>query len=294
MIEDKLVVCQKATENDLICRGMEYEIENHQTPYQHYRFLKSSSLGVCVIIDGDLQSTELGCATYHEAIVHPAMLLHSNPQNILICGGGEGAIIKEVFKYSNVKQAVMVDIDQQFIEACKRIIPSWSDGAFEDNRLDLVIDDIFHYIEINQDNPPQFDIIIGDLTDITEEIAPGKSFHSAAFYDSLKRLLKPGGLLITQASALSLYSYETHNFIRKSLSQVFNHVYSYKVQIDSFFVPWSFILCSQSNLPPVKEIVPIFENQIHNQKIDLVHFDAPSFGACFCLTKRIRELLYKT
>ncbi|MEN8216914.1 MAG: hypothetical protein ABFS56_11200 [Pseudomonadota bacterium] len=52
--------------------------------------------GVCIALDGDIQSCESDEATYHEALVHPAVLLHNNPKQVLIMGGGKKLSPEEI------------------------------------------------------------------------------------------------------------------------------------------------------------------------------------------------------
>ena len=95
-----------------------------QTKYQNASIIEGSVYGKSLILDGKTQSTELDEFIYHESLVHPIMLMHKNPKNILIAGGGEGATAREVLKHNTVQNVIMVDIDQEVIEACKKYLPS--------------------------------------------------------------------------------------------------------------------------------------------------------------------------
>lgn len=91
--------------------------------------------------DGLLQSTEVDEHVYHECLVQPAMVTHGNPKKVFIGGGGEGATLREVLKHASVEECVMVDIDGDVVEMCRQHMPKHSDGAFEDPRTKLIIDD---------------------------------------------------------------------------------------------------------------------------------------------------------
>jgi spermidine synthase len=84
-----------------------------------------------------MQSSEADEFIYHEALVHPALLTHPNPQKIFIVGGGEGATLREILRYKSVQSALMVDIDQEVVESCKKYLPEWHQGAFDDKRVAL-------------------------------------------------------------------------------------------------------------------------------------------------------------
>ena len=281
--------CQAASNSETVLRFISEWSFSGMSEFQSYEIVQSPDLGTCVIIDGDLQSTELDCATYHEALVHPAMLSSpKRPRTVLICGGGEGATLAEVLKYNSVERVVMVDIDEAFIKDCIKYLPEWSKGAFDDPRLELRCEDIFAYLATCTE---EFDVIIGDLTDVIEECAPGLSFHNSSFYKRLRGLLSPRGILSTQASALSLLDYKTHNYIRSSIQKSFAEVQSYRAHHDSFKVPWSFILASDALESSHLKRMVLFEQGLDQNQINLEHFDGTSLAASFILEKRIRDKL---
>jgi spermidine synthase len=279
---------QQATPGVMVSRAIGRLEVLTKTAFQECAIWQSEALGTCVTIDGDLQSTAMDCATYHEALVHPAMLVHPNPRSVLICGGGEGATARECLRYAGAEKVVMVDIDGEFVELCKEHLPTWHAGAFGDARLTVLYEDIFAFIERNRD---RFDVVIGDLTDLLEEIAPGKSFHSPAFYRSLKALMNPGGILATQASALALFDAQTHKTIKANIASVFAQARSYRASHDSFLVPWSFVLASDQALPSLADLPAAFSRGMASRQLELTHFDAPSLAACFCLNRRIKALI---
>ena len=89
-----------------------------QTQFQHVMIIEGECFGRSLILDGKTQSTELDEFVYHEGLVHPSMVSHENPKNVLIVGGGEGATAREVLKYRNVEEVTMVEIDQKLVELC--------------------------------------------------------------------------------------------------------------------------------------------------------------------------------
>ena len=102
--------------------------------YQSIEIVDTDSFGLCLVLDGKIQSSESDEFIYHEALVHPSMLSHRDPSRVLIAGGGEGATLREVLAYRAVKKVTMVDIDSHVIEVCRRFLPSIHRGAFDDPR----------------------------------------------------------------------------------------------------------------------------------------------------------------
>ena len=66
-------------------------------------------------LDGIIQITEKDEAAYSEMLVHPAIQVLKNPENVLIIGGGDGAVAEELLKYSFIKKIDLVDIDEEVV-----------------------------------------------------------------------------------------------------------------------------------------------------------------------------------
>src|SRR3972149_10779996 len=108
------------------------------TRFQKAEIITTKSFGRCLVLDGKIQSSELDEFIYHEALVHPAMLAHPKPEAVLIAGGGEGATLREVLAHRSVKRVVMVDLDQEGVELCRRHLPAWHQGSFDDPKVELL------------------------------------------------------------------------------------------------------------------------------------------------------------
>ena len=76
----------------------------------------------------------------------------SQPTKVLIIGGGDGGILREVLKHPTVESVTQVEIDRAVVDICIEYFPKHSDGAFSDPRLSLVIDDGAHLSPITKHN----------------------------------------------------------------------------------------------------------------------------------------------
>jgi spermidine synthase len=238
-----LYYSQKANASDTVTREIERIIAQGQTDYQSYMFLHSPVNGVCIALDGDIQSCAADEALYHEALVHPALLLHPDPKRVLIMGGGEGATSREVLRHTGVEQVVMVDIDREFVELCNRHIPEWSGGAYADPRHETRFEDIHGYLA---EDGPRFDVVIGDLVDFPDDDSPAAAFYSPEFYARLKSRLSADGLLATQAGPLTPATMNHHNRVRAGLRESFGAVQSYAAIVPSFYSLWGFVVAGPS------------------------------------------------
>lgn len=49
---------------------------------------------------------------YQEMIAHIPLASHPNPKKVLVIGGGDGGVVREVLKHDTVEQVVLCDIDE--------------------------------------------------------------------------------------------------------------------------------------------------------------------------------------
>ena len=209
------------------------------TGFQDVEVLDTAALGRSLVLDGKTQSAEADEHLYHEALVHPAMLFHPNPRSALIGGGGEGATLREVLAHSSMERVVMVDLDSQVVELCRKYLPNHSMGAFDDPRVELLHRDAKRYLADCQD---LFDVVILDLVDPLEE-GTAYTLYTREFYEIVRSRLNSGGLLVTQSGPTSLLNYtECFTAIVHTLSGLFPRVVPYTVHVPSFMTPWGFTI----------------------------------------------------
>lgn len=163
-----------------------------KTEHQHLIIFSNEQFGRVMALDGVIQTTEKDEFIYHEMLTHVPLFAHGNAKRVLIIGGGDGGILREVLRHPEVEHVTMVEIDQAVVDMCKKYFPKHSDGAFDDPRVNLVINDGVEFIVNNSE---KFDVIISDSTDPE---GPGEVLFSSRFYQGCKNSLTEGGILATQ------------------------------------------------------------------------------------------------
>jgi spermidine synthase len=216
------------------------------TRFQDVAIIETEEYGKMLVIDDAPQSAEYDEYIYHEALVQPAMAMHSNPRRVLVIGGGEGATIREVLRHPTVERVVMIDIDEELVGLCRRLMPEWHRGAFDDPRLDLRHSDGLAYM---RDSTDLYDVVIVDVCDEDDDNAAAP-IYSAEFYASVKARLAPGGIAVIQAMELAVGETDGHAAIRRKLNPLFRRVQSYAAFVPSFWCDWSFIMVGD-DLPAV-------------------------------------------
>lgn len=191
-----------------------------RTQFQFVQVIDTRSFGRCLVLDGKLQSAEADEFIYHEALVHPSMVSHPCPEMVFIAGGGEGATLREVLGYRQVKKAIMVDIDRDVIEICRHFLTSFHQDSFDDSRVELHITDVQDYLDRSRQ---QFDVIVLDLPEPIEH-GPADTMHTKEFYGLVATRLAPQGILVLQAGSSSWGNCECFTAIVNTLKVVFQGV----------------------------------------------------------------------
>ena len=163
-----------------------------ETDHQRLRVIENGRFGRILTLDGVIQTTEGDEFVYHEMMAHVPILAHGAAKKVLIIGGGDGGMAREVLRHKTVEHVTMVEIDAGVVEFSKEYLPNLSAGAFDDARLDLVIADGAKFVE---ETERRFDVIIIDSTD---PIGPGEVLFTDTFYGRAKRSLAEDGILVTQ------------------------------------------------------------------------------------------------
>lgn len=217
-------------------------IYSGQSEFQSIDIINTGSFGICLVLDGKIQSSEIDEFIYHETLVHPVMLTHPNPEKVFIAGGGEGATLREVLAHNSVKKAIMVDIDREVVDVCRRFLPSFHQDSFSDPRAELYFTDARKYLE---ESPEKFDVIIIDLADPLAE-GPAHLLYTREFYYIVKQRLQPNGIISVQAEPASWNDCQNFTAIVNTLGSVFSIVRPYQTHIPSFLSLWGFASASES------------------------------------------------
>ncbi len=163
-----------------------------RTGHQDLVIFRNNEFGRVMALDGVVQTTEGDEFVYHEMLAHVPILAHGRARRVLIIGGGDGGMLREVLRHEAVTHATQVEIDAQVIETCKRYLPNHSRGAFDDPRVSIVIDDGLRFVSGPGES---FDVIISDSTD---PIGPGEALYTRDFYAACRSRLSEGGVMVAQ------------------------------------------------------------------------------------------------
>ncbi|TMW65038.1 hypothetical protein Poli38472_009205 [Pythium oligandrum] len=179
---------------------MEEVLFQGKSDFQDVLVFKSSTYGNVLVLDGVIQCTERDEFSYQEMITHLPMFAHAAPKNVLIVGGGDFGVLREVAKHDSVEKIVMCEIDPMVCDVAKKFFTNSLATTFNDPRLTLLHADAAAYLRDN--TTEKFDVIIVDSSD---PVGPAEVLFRAEFYENMKNSLSPGGIVCTQGECLWLH-----------------------------------------------------------------------------------------
>ena len=253
------------------------------TPFQKVEVYNTLEYGNKLALDGMIMCTEKDEYVYHEMITHVPMLLHPDPQKILVIGGGDGGTAREILKHQGVDSIELVEIDNAVVEASKLHLPTIS-PAFGHSKLQLKIEDGIKFVKNVSDE--SFDLVIVDSTD---PVGPSEGLFTKDFYLDVYRILTKQGIMVTQSES-PRFNQSVFKEIYQCYRDIFglHQVHCYLAYIPTFPTGmWSFSFCSKGNIHPINDLDQdrvtkfIDENQLSYYNLD-VHraaFALPNFVA---------------
>lgn len=223
---------------DLIAYEKHRVLAAGRSRFQEYEIFESRFWGRVLLLDGRLQSAEKDERIYHEAMAQPAMVAHPDPRRVLVLGGGEGATLREVLRHPGVRQAVMVDLDEELVNLCRQLLPQFHGGAFDDPRTELVFAEGRAWLTEQPED--SFDVILLDLPEPLEE-GPAWRLFTREMYTLVQSRLAPRGLMAVQSGPAGL-SGRLMPALNVTLRAAFPRVMAYTCFVPSFMDLYGFHL----------------------------------------------------
>ena len=244
-----------------------------KTPFQEYEIFENAQWGKTFMLDGRLQSAEIDEFVYHEALVHPALVAHPDPRRVLVLGGGEGATLREVLRHPQVSRAVMVDIDGELVEICRRWLPVFHQGAFDDLRTALIFADGRAWLHDQPDG--SFDVIIVDLPEPLES-GPASLLFTREMYQLVRRKLGPEGLMAVQSGSGNMFGRLMAD-LNCTLRAVFPMVWAYTAFVTGFMDLYGFHVAGREDFiwPNAFQI----ETRFRDRGLTYLRWYEPEFAA---------------
>lgn len=272
----------KETHQDSVALSFKVEdtLFTGKSPFQQVDVVKTKGHGAMLLNDGIIMVSERDEYVYHEMIAHVPLFVHPNPSRVLVIGGGDGGTVREVVKHQNVSRAVMVEIDEMVVNACREHMPSVS-YALDDPRVELIIGDGVKYVESTDET---FDVV---LIDSTDPIGPAAPLFDRQFYQNVAALLAEDGIMISQAES-PFYDYKIQSAMLANQRPFFNRLYMYT--FTNLTYPgglWSFGFGSKARCP----LTDFDRNRVMAADIATRYYTPDIHIAAFMLPKFVQQNL---
>ncbi|CAI0386060.1 unnamed protein product [Linum tenue] len=170
-----------------------------KSDYQDVMVFQSATYGKVLVLDGVIQLTERDECAYQEMITHLPLSSIPNPKKVLVIGGGDGGVLREVGRHSSVEQIDICEIDKMVVDVSKQFFPEVAIG-YEDPRVTLHIGDGVAFLKAVPKGT--YDAVIVDSSD---PIGPAQELFEKPFFQSVANALRPGGVVCTQAESIWLH-----------------------------------------------------------------------------------------
>ena len=246
-----------------------------KSPYQKVEVIDTVGFGRVLVIDNVFMTSEYDEFLYHEMLVHPPLTTAPDIQRVLVIGGGDGGTVREVLRHPDVKECVMIEIDEMVVGASKKYLPSIG-TAWDDPRLDVRFIDGIEYVK--QSNDPKYDVV---LLDGTDPVGPGAVLFDQAFYEGCKRMLVPGGV-VTLHSASPLLMMDVFVETQHKLRRLFAEVHPYMGPVPLYGTgTWSWTWCSDTGQPrraiPERQAEIVEGAKAYNEELHRAVFALPNY-----------------
>ena len=253
---------------------------SRQTPYQQIDIFESVEFGKVLILDDSVVITEKDEFIYHEMMVHVAMAAHPAIRNVLVIGGSNGGVVRELIKYPTLERIDVVEADEELFRACRLHFPKLT-KSLDDPRINIKVSDGMKYVRKNNGI---YDLI---LIDSTDPFGPNEPLFTREFYGNCFTALNADGILVTQQE--SPFYPKTAEAMVKAVArmhQLFPIVRVYQAHIPSYPSGlWLFSFAS-------KTIHPFHDLEIRAWealKLTTRYYNGDIHTGCFALPNTIKE-----
>ncbi|EAW07480.1 spermidine synthase [Aspergillus clavatus NRRL 1] len=254
-------------------------LHHEKSKYQDVLVFESTDYGTVLVLDNVIQCTERDEFSYQEMITHLAMNSHPNPKKVLVIGGGDGGVLREVVKHETVEEAILCDIDEAVIRVSKKYLPGMSIG-FQHPNVKVHVGDGFQFLKERRN---EFDVII---TDSSDPEGPAESLFQKPYFELLRDALREGGVITTQGSENQWLHLPLITDLKKSCKEVFPVAeYAYTTIPTYPSGQIGFMVCCKDATRNVREPVRSWSREeeerlcrYYNQDIHRASFVLPNFA----------------
>ncbi|MCP8617396.1 spermidine synthase [Salirhabdus salicampi] len=267
---------EKQTDHFGITAKIKRTLHTEKTDFQQLDMYETEEWGNMLVLDDMVMTTEKDEFVYHEMVAHVPLFTHPNPKHVLVVGGGDGGVIREVLKHPSVEKATLVEIDGKVIEYSKQYLPSIA-GDLDSERVDVQVDDGFMHIAKSEQ---AYDVI---MVDSTEPVGPAVNLFTKGFYAGISNALKPDGIFVAQTDN-PWFKDDLIQQVYHDVKEIFPITRLYTANIPTYPSGlWTFTIGSK-----IYDPLKVEEGRFHD--IETKYYTKELHKAAFALPKFVQDL----
>lgn len=273
---------EKHTSNVKFSIKVDRQLFCGQSEYQRIDIFDSQEFGRFLTLDGNMILTEKDEFIYNEMIVHVPMAVHPSVKKVLVIGAGDGGVLRELCRYSQIELIDMVEADELLVEVCKKYLPQTGCG-FSDSRVKIYHQDGLRYIRKCEN---EYDLIIVDPTD---PFGVGEGLFSKEFYGNCYKALREDGIMVNQHES-PFYGEDVYvmNRTHKRIVGSFPITKVYQAHIPTYPAGhWLFGFASKK-YHPIKDLDAVRWNSL---SIDTKYYNTRLHVGAFALPNYVESVL---
>lgn len=167
------------------------QLYHGESEYQKIDVFDSPEFGRVLTSNGSVIFTDQEEFVYDEMVVHVPMAVHPNVKRVLVLGGGDGGVARELAHYNEIEIIDVVEPDKMFVDVSRKFFPNNAVGL-DDVRVRIHYEDGLRFLRKCSD---QYDLIINDATD---PLGHEAGLFTKEFYGNCFKALHEDGIMVYQ------------------------------------------------------------------------------------------------
>lgn len=248
---------EKHTPDVKLSIRIERQLFSKQSDYQRIDVFESVEFGKILSLDGNIMLTERDEFIYNEMIVHVPMSVHPNIKKVLVIGAGDGGVVKELTRYSQIKHIDLVEMDPMVVDACRRYLPG-NACQLDDERVEIHYENALKFIRYPED---KYDLIIVDSND---PYGPSEGLFTKEFYGNCFKALREDGIMVNQQGS-PFYKQDADAMQRshKRIANTFPISRVYQAHIPTYAAGYWLFGFASKKYHPVDDLDAARWNELH-------------------------------
>jgi len=152
--------------------------------------------GYDLYLNADCQLSSSAEEIYHEYFVHVPIIANEVPEKVLVLGGGDGLLVRELLKYKDIESITLVDIDPEIIKVSTThlMLKRMNHDSLRNPKVTVKVTDAFHFVKTSKE---KYDAIFIDFP-VANDYNLSK-LYSMEFYSFVRKRLEMDGFVVIDA-----------------------------------------------------------------------------------------------